>query len=81
MTLQRALGFNLEFDTGPLSELGQISPIFLWPSPVQSSTTKLAFPAETLGGNVEGQLKIGFCCYFCCAWHRAAFLMDVILNA
>lgn len=39
------------------------------------------FPQSTLGGNVDGQLKIVCCCYFCCAWHRAAFLVDVILNA
>lgn len=43
------LGFNLKFDTGPLGELGQVSPILPRPSPVQSSTTKLAFTDEDLG--------------------------------
>lgn len=57
MALQRALahlllntlGFNLRFDTGPLGELGQVSPILPHPSPVWSSTTELAFPTEHLG--------------------------------
>lgn len=64
MALQRVLGFNLEFDTGQLGELGQVSPILPWPSPMQSSTTKLAFLQSTLGGNVEGQLKNCFLLLF-----------------
>lgn len=57
MALQRALtqlllntlDFNLNFDTDPLGELGQVSPLLPLPSPMRSSTAKLAFPAEHLG--------------------------------
>lgn len=79
MALQRALthllfntlGFNLRFDTGPLGELGQVSPT-TFPL-LRVVEAKWLFLQSAVGSSVQGQLKIVRCCYFCVPVTRKPF--------